>query len=621
MSPSRLMLTELTVTDGNLPPATVKFSPGLNLIIGASDTGKTFVFEAIDFMLGAKEGLRRIPESTGYTRVLLSIDPSDGPAVTLRRAFEGGQIEACEYANGRAEPTTATRVLGPTHTGDADTSLSAHLLHAIGLDGREVRKNARGEKRALSFRDICHLTLIGEERIIQQASPVLMGQVVSETAEGNVFALLLTGQDDSQIIPLENAKQRKVRLTTESNIVETILNEKRAELAGVSADSSDLADQGTRLDAAIDGASRVVVSSQEEITILENNRAALSKERTAKQSRLLFVEEQLKRLRLLDEYYETDRARLQTVIEASRVFHELPEGTCPLCNRPYVAGDNDNAPHGEFEGACRKEVEKIDVLRRDLGATITDFTGEEAELRKRLSDLATELRQLETQLQRMLMPAAHTAQADLQHLIQTRTAVAQGAALQATVRSFEERLEHIRQALNERAPSTSFENRATTSVATEFCEVVGEILQAWKYPDLGAVTFDTEKADLVIGGQDRGNKGKGYRALTYAAFAIGLMKYCRRKGIPHPGFVVLDTPVNPFKGPTSSSPDDKLTDEVKVAFFEYLANDTSGDQVIVMENEEPPEAVRERVTYYQFTKNRNMGRYGFFPPRSRAGVM
>jgi DNA repair ATPase RecN len=61
MSAARLTLKELSVIDGSLPPATITFSKGLNLIVGASDTGKTFIFEAIDYMLGAKGPLRRIP--------------------------------------------------------------------------------------------------------------------------------------------------------------------------------------------------------------------------------------------------------------------------------------------------------------------------------------------------------------------------------------------------------------------------------------------------------------------------------------------------------------------------------------------------------------------------------
>jgi hypothetical protein len=67
------------------------------------------------------------------------------------------------------------------------------------------------------------------------------------------------------------------------------------------------------------------------------------------------------------------------------------------------------------------------------------------------------------------------------------------------------------------------------------------------------------------------------------------------------------------------STDDKVTSDVKAAVFEYLANDNSGDQFIVMENEEPPTSVRERVNYYQFTGNPDLGRYGFFPPRPSSG--
>ena len=142
-----------------------------------------------------------------------------------------------------------------------------------------------------------------------------------------------------------------------------------------------------------------------------------------------------------------------------------------------------------------------------------------------------------------------------------------------------------------------------------------ELLSAWNYPDLGSVAFDTDKCDLVIGGKDRANTGKGYRAITHAAFVIALMKYCRMKSIPHPGFVVLDTPVNPYKGPSQSS-SDKLSDDVKAAFFRYLAQDGSGDQVIVMENYDPPPDVIASATYYNFTRNPHVGRYGFFPRRT-----
>ena len=193
--------------------------------------------------------------------------------------------------------------------------------------------------------------------------------------------------------------------------------------------------------------------------------------------------------------------------------------------------------------------------------------------------------------------------------------MAQGVSIQSTIRNLEERLARIQLAQSERLPKPTFEPRATTSSASEFCKVVEDILRAWNYPELGTVAFDTDKCDLVIGGKDRANTGKGYRAITHAAFTIGLMRYCRQKGFPHPGFVVLDTPVNPYKGPTPSTPDDQLTDSVKAAFFRYLADDRSEDQVIIIENQNPPKDVRDRVNVVDFTHNPAVGRYGFFRPR------
>jgi hypothetical protein len=38
-----------------------------------------------------------------------------------------------------------------------------------------------------------------------------------------------------------------------------------------------------------------------------------------------------------------------------------------------------------------------------------------------------------------------------------------------------------------------------------------------------------------------------YRAVLHAAFAFSLLHYCQRHGTPHPGFLVIDSPLTPFK--------------------------------------------------------------------------
>ncbi|MCA8947099.1 MAG: hypothetical protein KDB29_12780, partial [Planctomycetes bacterium] len=151
-----------------------------------------------------------------------------------------------------------------------------------------------------------------------------------------------------------------------------------------------------------------------------------------------------------------------------------------------------------------------------------------------------------------------------------------------------------------------------TAIATDFCEVVKQTLDAWHFPHADSVSFDPTTFDIVVAGQNRQSLGKGFRAVTHAAFSISLMRYCRREGHPHPGIVVIDTPLNPFKGADSGS-DERVSDDVQSAFYADLALHTGNDQVIVFENTEPPESLRGNMSYTHFSGNPSLGRAGFFP--------
>lgn len=613
MTNPRFSLAMLEFTGTDVPVASLNFAPGLNLVLGPSDTGKTCVFEAIDFMFGAKKALRRVPESAGYTDVALHLTLNGHP-VTFRRTFTGSTISVLEFENGRDKPLTRSLKLSTKHGVDPSKSLSAYLLDALGINGAKVRKNEAGELKAFSFRDLCHLSLVDEERITTKASPILTGQYISKTAEQNAFAFVLSGDDDRSVVTLQNPELRTARRNAEDEVISTLLGEKRAELRELGVDPSGLVDQISRLEQALEAATKVVAVTQGEVAELERSRAKLNHENRAIQSRLLFISEQVKRLRLLDTFYQTDHSRLQTVREASHAFHELPEGTCPLCNQTYASGTVVR-PHGEFEEACRQEMEKISSLRRDLSGALHDLQTEERELQRQESQLAARLSEMDTKIQDVLATKSRATQQHVQELLRNRTDLAQAAALVSSINGLEQRLLMLREAKDARTDAPKFEKRINLSLWEEFCQEVSRILKAWRYPDLESVGFDPEHLDIIINGQHRANKGKGYRAITYAAFSVALLQFCRRKGLPHPGLIVLDTPVNPLKEAVPTPPDDVLPEDVKTAFFEYLAKALNGDQVLVLENRDPPPSLCEHATCHRFTKDPNRGRAGLFPPR------
>jgi hypothetical protein len=196
-----LRLRHLCFTGPEKPKAKVEFDAGLNVIYGASDTGKSFVVETIDFMLGAKGPLSDIPERVGYDRIFLGIETSEKTSFTLTRATTGGQFRTYEGLHDSVPAGAAAVVLAAAHSPKKTTNASRFLLGKVGLDGRKVRTDADNETRGVSFRDLCHVCLITETDIQKKGSPIETGQVVSKTVEHSVFKLLLTGVDDSALVP------------------------------------------------------------------------------------------------------------------------------------------------------------------------------------------------------------------------------------------------------------------------------------------------------------------------------------------------------------------------------------------------------------------------------------
>ena len=87
-------------------PVEFPFNSGFNILYGSSDTGKTFLVEAIDFMLGAGDDLRDIPERNGFDSILLGLT-ANGKDYTIQRSVNKGAFRLFDGLAKKSLPTTA----------------------------------------------------------------------------------------------------------------------------------------------------------------------------------------------------------------------------------------------------------------------------------------------------------------------------------------------------------------------------------------------------------------------------------------------------------------------------------------------------------------------------------
>lgn len=597
-------------------PAILEFRKGLNVVCGASDTGKSFIVEAIDFLLGSSSSLRDIPERVRYDRAKLAILNNEQESFTLQRSTSGGGFHKYDGVFLEETPSDNPIRLGERHAQGRDDTLSGFLLSEIDLRDKFIRRNQRGETRSLSFRDLARLILVQESEITKRNSPILSGQYTTKTAESSVFKLLLTGNDDSALVDYAEVSESRQNNVAKIEFVDELLSEWRSEISDYGLTKREAEEQFLQIQAILSRQQQAFSRVQIELNNRLERRRFVAQTLGDLNARRGEITALLSRFDLLKQHYQIDLERLSAIEESGSIFVHLQPTLCPLCGALPQQQHQAEECDGNIEllvAAANAEIEKIRKLDLELEQTVQDLRAERRGLEEQLISINSELNQLNSEIQETLSPAFEETQTSLTDLMQ------RAGEFQHIVEMFSriEQLELKKSVLlasddgvsNTPAPRVDL----STSVLDEFSLKIQQILENWGFPGGNRVHFDSESYDFVIGGQLRSSRGKGLRAITHAAINIGLFEFCQERGHSHPGFVVLDSPLLAYWGPEDEE-DSLVGTDLKARFYEYLSERHADSQIIVIENEHPPTELEEKIHLTIFTKNLSQGRYGFFTP-------
>jgi hypothetical protein len=611
MAPPRMKLNHLTFIGRGVDSASIDFNARLTAIVGPSDTGKSFILDSIDYALGGKE-LRSIPEVEGYTHLLLGFSVDETSTATLLRPLNGGKFELYNHDLRDFPTSPADRVLEPVHQWNKDDSLSKYLLTELGFAGLRVRTNAKNATRGVSFRDLVQLCVISEGSIQAKTAPALSGQHTSGTVEKSVLKLLLEDADDSELIEAPSQGEEKLS-RSKSELLDQIVAKLSSELTDLPGDANE---QLLRLNVSITEHYALIEGIVTKRDAVLKERETIRVELSRRENRVAEVEELSARFGLLSTQYHSDIQRLEMVAEGGTLLGLFEPEICMLCG-----AQREHQQHGTgnifgpemLREAAVAEMAKTAALLLDLEATIDSMASEKRDIQEMIyADRQTvgELGSKISDLDKALSPNKR----DLLELTTAKGKIERALSAQGQIRSVESLRSTIE--LQGKKPASSGAP-AGDEARRELASLIAEILSSWGIAGANTARLD-EKAELIVDGRPRGSRGKGTRALLHSAFSLALADYCLLKEHPHPGFVVLDSPLVTYRQPDPGE-DEAIPKSVADSFYRYLATEFDG-QAIILENQDPPAEASADMTVVRFTKREGQGRYGMFPNRAETAV-
>jgi hypothetical protein len=580
----------------------------MTLVRGPSDTGKSFIVNAIDFMLGAKK-LKEIPEGSGYSDVLLGFLLPSGESITLSRSMGGGSF-GLHLANVRRGPLPQpAKRLAAQHSATSRTTLSHFLLETIDLADKVLRTNVNNVTNSLSFRDIAHLSVVGETKMQSEVPPALTGRYTTKTREVSALKLLLQNDDDSGLEPTTAKKDAKRISGAKLEVIDQLVAEYEEQL-GPYRGVDEIRNQLVRLAQPIEQHEGALTETTRERDLTSSRRSLVQRHLRVRRLRLDQATTLQSRFGLLKDKYDSDMDRLDMIGEAGSLLAYFRPGECVVCG---AAPENqhhhgDEAPPQTLSSATSAERAKTKLLHDDLLLTLADVAASQESLEAAIRDYESELGQLSESLAD-LDARLRPQQEGLKELLELRANLDKSLEIHDRINA----LQRMKMAVAENA--TTEAGAVATGLGLrplqELSQEMSNRLRAWGFPEAELVRYDRNEQDIVSADQLRSAHGKGVRSILHAAFTVALAQYCFDRELPHPGFIVLDSPLVTYRAPDapeSAGPDQS----VATAFYKDLEQNFDG-QAIVVENTDPLEALSPETTDIQFTALHGEGRFGFLP--------
>lgn len=602
---NRFYIDKLTVSGGGHKTTVIDFKPGLNFILGPSNTGKSLVMDCLDYAFGFTPKKNRpskiVDNNYGYERIALHLVTANGTVILERK------IGDTKISVSGTDPTVDHGTYSVGHK--AKKNINAVYLHLLGIDEvHSVRSAEKGSKtQDLTWRSMLHLFFIRQADVARESSALLAPGSVGHTASAAVLLYLLTGQDANDLAADEDPKISEAKKKALIGYIQEKVDEfsRRREALEETLSSSNIKDPRSsveqvrkeiaELQAQVDEATR---ESQQLMSQIYEWNGKLSESRTVGHN-----------FAVLRQQYQSDIRRIGFIVDgAATVSPVRKKVKCPICGE-----ETERVHDTSFIDASAAELEKIKRHLSELSDAQHSVEHQQETIIATIRTLEEKKKTIDTLISEQLQPRLSVFEEELEQ--------------QLSLIRLTSELEIVRQ--NETQYRSELFNKETEEASEPskhniyedydydiihgFEEKLREILQASKIGGAASARLNMENFDIEIGGFKKSvSMGGGFCGILNTITTLAMSGYLIDLDRNAPGFYAVDSSLTQL----SEAEHKEQSDTIKQNFIEYLIAKAHERQVIIVEQIKrmpfvPEENEEAGIHVVRFSRNKNEGRYGF----------
>lgn len=601
---NRFYLKKLIVAGGQHQSSVIEFNQGFNLIIGPSNTGKSFIMDCLDYVLGATPSKTHpskvIDANNGYELISLELI-TQGGCVTLNRKIGDSKIEVISsdssIENGRYSVSN-----------QAKKNINSVFLSLLGIDSdHKILSSEKGDTQKLSWRTMLHFFFLRQPDIARETSPLITPGWNAPTPSIATLLFLLTGKDANNLQKQEDPTISKAK--------------KKALLAYIQEKLDDLSKQRAELEKTasqceIVDIPNVIKDLKKQIQQIQNHiDTAISKGHFIMSKiydlngKLSECETVIHNFSILHQQYQSDIHRLEFIIDGSLASQNFPKVShCPFCNSKITT-----PPDTKYIEASSVELEKIKSHIEGLFKAKGSVEKKKQSVLLNIKKLEEQKNKIDLLISDELTPQLYKIQQELEEKMKFIRISGELECLRKNELQYKKELFDKETEEEPVVTKRKIADFFDYNLIHGFEENLIKVLTASKIGGADTARLNMQNFDIEINGKSKlATMGGGFCALLNTITTYAMSKYIIEQNGYAPYFFATDSSLTQL----SESEQIQKANTIKHNFIQYLADHALTRQVIMIEQKErmpfiPEENPANGIHIIEFTGDKYLGRYGF----------